>query len=169
MTMGGALAGLAGDRIGRRTALLGSMLLFGLMTAAAAAATSPMQLAVLRLLAGAGLGGAIPNAAALAAEYVPRRHRHIAVTLTIVCVPLGATIAGLLGIRVLPEIGWRAMFVIGGTVPVLVALGAAAPAPGIATLSRAPPASMGGTRTHPGADGSPDVGRCDFCRRRRAH
>ena len=122
MTIGGAVAGLAGDRIGRRTALLGSMLLFGLMTAAVAAATNPMHLAVLRLLAGAGLGGAIPNAAALAAEYVPRRHRHIAVTLTIVCVPLGATIAGLLGIRILPEVGWRALFVIGGVVPVIGAL-----------------------------------------------
>ena len=97
MTIGGAVAGLAGDRIGRRTALLGSMLLFGLMTAAVAAAASPMHLAVLRLLAGAGLGGAIPNAAALAAEYVPRRHRHIAVTLTIVCVPLGRHDRGVVG------------------------------------------------------------------------
>ncbi len=122
MTIGGAIAGVAGDRVGRRTALLASMLLFGVMTAFAAAAATPAHLALLRLLAGAGLGGAIPNAAALAAEYVPRRQRHIAVTLTIVCVPLGATIAGLLGIRILPVIGWRAMFVIGGAVPVLAAL-----------------------------------------------
>lgn len=122
MMVGGALAGLAGDRVGRRTALLGSMLLFGVMTAAAAAASSPMQLTYLRFLAGAGLGGAIPNATALAAEYVPRRHRPVAVTLTIVCVPLGATIAGLLGIRVLPLVGWRALFVIGGVIPVLGAL-----------------------------------------------
>ena len=53
---------------------------------------------------------------------MPRRHRPVAVTLTIVCVPLGATIAGLLGIRVLPLIGWRALFVIGGVIP---AIGAA--------------------------------------------
>src|SRR5262245_44610808 len=111
MMVGGALAGLAGDRIGRRTALLRSLMLFGAMTAASAAAGSPMQLTALRLLAGAGLGGAIPNAAALAAEFVPRRHRPLAVTLTIVCVPLGATIAGLLGIRVLPLVGWRVLFV----------------------------------------------------------
>lgn len=122
MMLGGAVAGIAGDRVGRRTALLGSMLLFGVMTAAVAAATSPMQLALLRLLAGAGLGGAIPNATALAAEYVPRRHRPVAVTLAIVCVPLGATIAGLLGIRVLSVVGWRALFVIGGMIPALTAL-----------------------------------------------
>jgi AAHS family 4-hydroxybenzoate transporter-like MFS transporter len=122
MMIGGALAGLAGDRVGRRTALLGSMVLFGVMTAAAAAATSPIHLSLLRFLASAGLGGAIPNATALAAEYVPRRHRPVAVTLTIVCVPLGATIAGLLGIRVLPVVGWRTLFVIGGVIPVLAAL-----------------------------------------------
>jgi len=122
MMVGGATAGLAGDRIGRRTALILSMALFGLMTAASAAANAPLQLAILRFLASAGLGGALPNATALAAEYVPRRHRPVAVTLTIVCVPLGATIAGLLGIRVLPLIGWRALFVIGGVIP---AIGAA--------------------------------------------
>jgi AAHS family 4-hydroxybenzoate transporter-like MFS transporter len=92
------------------------------MTAASAAASTPPQLAVLRFLASAGLGGAIPNATALVAEYVPRRHRPVAVTLTIVCVPLGATIAGLLGIRVLPIIGWRTLFVIGGAIPGLAAL-----------------------------------------------
>jgi len=122
MMVGGAVAGLAGDRIGRRTTLLISMVLFGVTTAASAMASTPAHLTLLRLLAGAGLGGAIPNAAALAAEYVPRRHRPIAVTLTIVCVPLGATIAGLLGIRVLPLVGWRTLFVIGGIVPVLAAL-----------------------------------------------
>ena len=122
LMVGGALAGMAGDRVGRRTALLASMVLFGAMTAAAAFAGSPWHLGVVRFLAGAGLGGAIPNATTLAAEYVPRRHRPVAVTLTIVCVPLGATIAGLLGIRVLSLIGWRALFAIGGVIPVLCAL-----------------------------------------------
>jgi AAHS family 4-hydroxybenzoate transporter-like MFS transporter len=121
MMFGGALAGLAGDRIGRRTALLGSMVLFGLTTAAAAAAATPGQLAFLRLLAGVGLGGALPNATALAAEYVPARFRPVAVTLTIVCIPLGGTIAGLLGIRALPLFGWRKLFVIGGVVPIVAA------------------------------------------------
>jgi AAHS family 4-hydroxybenzoate transporter-like MFS transporter len=122
MMIGGALAGLAGDRFGRRSALLVSMALFGLMTAAGAGAASPFHLALVRLLAGAGLGGAVPNAAALAAEYVPLRHRPVAVTLTIVCVPVGATIAGLLGIRALPLVGWRTLFVIGGVIPMLGAL-----------------------------------------------
>lgn len=102
MMIGGAMAGLAGDRFGRRSALLASLMLFGGTTALIALVSDTSQLALLRLLAGAGLGGAIPNATTLAAEYVPVRSRPIAVTLTIVCVPVGGTIAGLLGVRLLP-------------------------------------------------------------------
>lgn len=121
MMIGGAVAGIAGDRFGRRSALLASMVIFGVMTLALAGAGSPASLGWLRLLTGVGLGGALPNAAALAAEFVPLRQRPIAVTVTIVCVPLGATIAGLLGIRVLPVLGWRMLFVAGGVIPLVVA------------------------------------------------
>lgn len=121
MAVGGAVAGLAGDRLGRRTALLGSVLLFGVATLAIAAAGGVRDVAILRFLAGIGLGGAMPNAAALAAEFVPLRQRSFAVTLTIVCVPLGGTIAGLIAIPALPDLGWRALFVIGGGVPILTA------------------------------------------------
>ena len=121
MMIGGAAAGLAGDRFGRRTALLGSMVLFGLMTLAAAMVDSIAPFAILRLLAGMGLGGAIPNAAALAAEYVPAPMRPVAVTITIVCVPVGGTLAGVLGIQALPVFGWRTLFVVGGVAPIIAA------------------------------------------------
>jgi AAHS family 4-hydroxybenzoate transporter-like MFS transporter len=122
MMIGGAAAGLAGDRFGRRSVLLISMALFGLTTGLSALATTPMQIAWLRLLASAGLGGAIPNAAVLAAEFVPKRIRPVAVTLTIVCVPVGGMIAGLLGVRLLPVLGWRNLFIIGGVLPLIWAL-----------------------------------------------
>jgi AAHS family 4-hydroxybenzoate transporter-like MFS transporter len=53
---------------------------------------------------------------------VPRRFRPLAVTLTIVCVPLGGTLAGLLALRVLPTLGWRTLFLIGGAIPMAVGL-----------------------------------------------
>ena len=122
MMIGGAVAGLAGDRFGRRSALLGCMVIFGGATLAVSTAGSVGALATLRLVAGIGLGGAMPNAAALAAEFVPVARRAIAVTLTIVCVPLGATLAGLIAIPALPAFGWRALFVLGGVVPIVAAL-----------------------------------------------
>ena len=119
MMTGGAAAGLAGDRFGRRVALLGSALVFGAMTLAVAAVNNVTALAALRFLTGLGLGGAIPNAAALAAEYVPLRQRPLAVTVAIVCVPLGATLAGLAAIPALPLAGWRGLFVAGGLMPLI--------------------------------------------------
>jgi AAHS family 4-hydroxybenzoate transporter-like MFS transporter len=122
MMIGGAAAGIAGDRFGRRTALLGSMILFGAATLAVVISESIFSLGVLRFIAGIGLGGAMPNAAALAAEYVPLDKRPLAVTLTIVCVPLGGTLAGLIAIPALPTLGWRTLFLIGGVVPIVAAL-----------------------------------------------
>jgi len=122
MILGGTAGGVLGDRIGRRTALVCSVLAFAVPTLAIATVDGVTMLGVLRFLAGLGLGGAMPNAAALASEYVPREQRPFAVTLTIVCIPLGGTLAALFAGQVLPRYGWRALFVIGGLLPLLVAL-----------------------------------------------
>jgi AAHS family 4-hydroxybenzoate transporter-like MFS transporter len=121
MIIGGIVAGFAGDRIGRRTALLSSIAVFGFCTLGVAFVDSVRALAILRFLTGLGLGGAMPNATALAAEYVPRHRRPLAVTITIVCVPLGGTLAGLFAIRALPLLGWRGMFMAGGVLPLVAA------------------------------------------------
>ena len=122
MMIGGLLAGLIGDRFGRKVALFGSMVVFGASTMTMTGVHTVAALAALRLIAGVGLGGAMPNAAALVAEYVPIRQRALAVTMTIVCVPLGGTLAGLLAIPVLPAVGWRGLFVIGGVVPLVASI-----------------------------------------------
>jgi AAHS family 4-hydroxybenzoate transporter-like MFS transporter len=119
MMIGGALAGFVGDRLGRKVALLASVVVFGIMSMAIAAANGVFSLGLLRFLAGIGLGGAMPNAAALASEYVPRRQRPFAVTLTIVCVPLGAMLAAYLAGLIIPVWGWRNLFLAGGAVPLL--------------------------------------------------
>src|SRR3989441_8247417 len=122
MMIGGAVGGILGDRIGRRTALLFSMLSFAVLTLAISTVNGLMLLGALRFLAGLGLGGAMPNAAALASEYVPRRQRPFAVTLTIVCIPLGSTLAALLSAQVLPVYGWRTLFFVGGLIPIALAI-----------------------------------------------
>lgn len=121
MVFGGFIGGYLGDRVGRRAALLTSVVSFGVLTVFVSFATNVNMLMALRFLAGLGLGGAMPNAAALASEYVPLRRRPFAVTMTIVCIPLGGTLAGFLGAVVLPAYGWRALFLVGGTLPLLLA------------------------------------------------
>jgi MFS transporter, AAHS family, 4-hydroxybenzoate transporter len=121
MMIGGAIGGVTGDRLGRRVALLGSVVAFGLLTILVPLAGGVGVLTALRFLAGLGLGGAMPNAAALSSEYVPIRQRPFAVTLTIVCIPLGGTFAGFIGGQILPRFGWRGLFFVGGALPLLLA------------------------------------------------
>lgn len=122
MMIGGFVGGYIGDRIGRRLALLGSVISFGFLTVLMSFAGDINTLMALRFLAGLGLGGAMPNAAALASEYVPLRRRPFAVTLTIVCIPLGGTLAGFTGGLILPAYGWRALFLVGGILPLVLAV-----------------------------------------------
>jgi MFS transporter, AAHS family, 4-hydroxybenzoate transporter len=121
MMIGGLMGGVIGDRLGRRVALLGSVVTFAVITLAIAFVNSIEALLVLRFLAGVGLGGAMPNAATLASEYVPRRQRPFAVTLTIVCIPLGGFVAAELAARIIPAYGWRSLFIVGGIVPLVLA------------------------------------------------
>ena len=122
MLFGGLFGGILGDRIGRRSALLLSVITFSAMTLAISTVDSIPMLVVLRFLSGLGLGGAMPNAAALSSEYVPKRKRAFAVTLTVICIPLGGFVAAYLSGRVLPHYGWRPLFMLGGIIPMVLAL-----------------------------------------------
>lgn len=121
MMVGGAIGGYLGDKIGRRNALLGSVVTFGVLTIGVAFATDITTLIVLRFLAGLGLGGAMPTATAISSEYVPKRRRPVAVTLTVICVPLGGALAGFIGGYILPRYGWRVLFGVGGALPLVLA------------------------------------------------
>ena len=122
MVAGSPLAGYCGDRFGRRSALIGSIVLFGCATAATGLANSVTMLSILRFLTGMGAGGALPNASALAAEFAPANRRPTAVKLTVICIPLGGMVGGLIAARVLPALGWRALYAIGGATPLLFAV-----------------------------------------------
>jgi AAHS family 4-hydroxybenzoate transporter-like MFS transporter len=122
MIVGSATAGALADRLGRRVVILGSVLVFSVATMAIGLSNGLAMLAALRFVAGLGIGGALPSATTLAAEYTPLRRRTMAVTATIVCVPLGGMLAGLVASRVLPGLGWRPLFIIGGALPLVLAL-----------------------------------------------
>lgn len=122
MTVGTLIAGEIGDRFGRKAGLIGSVLVFGVLTACTALVKDVTTLTLLRFLAGMGLGGALPNSSALSAEITPLRWRAQSVMLTILCVPLGSMLGGLLAQAILPTMGWHALFAVGGFIPIAVAL-----------------------------------------------
>jgi AAHS family 4-hydroxybenzoate transporter-like MFS transporter len=119
-TLGTALGGVIGDHLGRRFALLGSVLLFGAATLAMAFAPSMAALMVLRFFAGLGIGGALPSVTTLTAEYTPANRRPAAIVFTIVCIPIGGVLTGLIASHVLIAHSWRTLFVLGGAGPLLL-------------------------------------------------
>jgi AAHS family 4-hydroxybenzoate transporter-like MFS transporter len=120
MAIGSACGGLIADRIGRRAAIIGSLWVFGVGTILVGFAPSLTAVAGLRFLAGLGIGGALPSVSTFTAEFTPARSRTLVVTSTIVCVPLGGMFAGLIASFVLPHLGWRPLFWIGGTAPLIL-------------------------------------------------
>lgn len=122
MAAGSVLGGMIGDRYGRRIALIFSVFLFGATTSVIGLAPNLWTLGVLRFIAGIGIGGTLPSATTLAAEYTPARARALTVTATIVCFPLGGMLAGFYANAIMPGYGWRGLFLVGGLLPVVFAL-----------------------------------------------
>ena len=122
MAFGSGFAGVIADRFGRRLAILLSVLTFGVATMAIGLSQGIWSIAALRFVAGLGIGGALPTATTMTAEYTPRRHRTVAITATIVCEPLGGMLAGFFAAWILPNFGWRVLFMAGGAIPVAYAL-----------------------------------------------
>jgi AAHS family 4-hydroxybenzoate transporter-like MFS transporter len=119
---GSAAFGWIGDRYGRKVALISSNLLFGVFTLAAAWSTNLDQLFWLRLLAGLGIGGVIPNVVAINAESSPRRLRATVSLIAVGFVPIGGAIPGLVAGTLVPTHGWQILFTLGGIVPIVLAV-----------------------------------------------
>ncbi|GLZ46114.1 MFS transporter [Actinomycetospora sp. NBRC 106375] len=122
LAVGGLAVAPLADRVGRRTVLLAAVLCFAVFTLATAVATGLPSLLTYRFLTGLGLGSALPCAVSLASEYVPARRRAATAGLLFAGLPVGGVLAGALGSLVLPATGWQGLFVIGGIVPVVVAV-----------------------------------------------
>jgi MFS transporter, AAHS family, 4-hydroxybenzoate transporter len=120
---GSQLMGFVGDRYGRKTALIVSNLVFGVLTFAAAYSTDLTQMFWLRFFAGFGIGGVIPNIVAINAESAPRRLRATLAIIAVGFVPTGGALAGLVSAVLIPHYGWPILFYIGGVIPVVAALG----------------------------------------------
>ncbi|HKH50684.1 MAG TPA: aromatic acid/H+ symport family MFS transporter [Mycobacterium sp.] len=110
MMIGAVLAGRLSDAIGRKRAVIGCAVILSVFTALCALATGPVMFGALRLIAGLGLGGLVPTANALAAELIAPKWRAAIATMMMSGVPIGGSIAALLGIPVIPAWGWQPMF-----------------------------------------------------------
>lgn len=122
LAVGALTAGPMADRIGRKKVLVLSILAFGGFSLITAFATSLTQLTVLRFLTGLGLGAAMPNAATLMSEYAPERRRALLVNLMFVGFPIGSSLGGFISAWMIPHYGWQSVLVLGGVMPLALAV-----------------------------------------------
>jgi len=114
MMLGSFATGFLGDRYGRRFTYQFNLLLFGIASLAAAFAPDMTILIACRFVMGFGLGAENVVGYSTMTEFVPASSRGKWLGFTTVCVVTGLPVALLVASLVVPNFGWRAMFVLGG-------------------------------------------------------
>jgi AAHS family 4-hydroxybenzoate transporter-like MFS transporter len=122
MAIGAGLLGRLADHFGRKRMLFVTVLLLGGGSLLCAAAQTPTQLEIFRLLTGLGLGAPLPLATALLAEFSPRSSRNLYVGLGCIGIPLGGLAGAAIAQQLVPEFGWPSIFVFGGLLPLALLL-----------------------------------------------
>ena len=122
MLAGALLFGPIGDRLGRKRVLVLCTLWFAFGSLLTARAHTVESMFWLRLATGFGLGGAMPNATALTAEYMPRRSRATGVMLMFCGFSMGAAIGGFVAAGIINRYGWPAVFIVGGLLPCITSV-----------------------------------------------
>jgi len=119
--VGALLFGMAADRYGRRRPLMANVLFFSTIELLCGFAPNYTVFFVLRMLFGIGMGGEWGVGASLAMEHAPTRWRGVLSGILQAGYPIGYLLAAVAARLVLPNLGWRAMFWVGG-IPALLAL-----------------------------------------------
>jgi AAHS family benzoate transporter-like MFS transporter len=119
MMFGAMFFGSLADKIGRKKVIMICIVLFSGLTFAGGFASNPTEFAILRFLAGLGIGGVMPNLVALTSEYAPQKMRSTLVTTMFSGYAVGGVMAALLGSWFTPDFGWQIMFFIAG-IPVFL-------------------------------------------------
>jgi MFS transporter, AAHS family, 4-hydroxybenzoate transporter len=117
----GVLAlGPAGDRLGRKPVLIAAIALFAGVSLFTPWATTLSTLALIRFIAGLGMGGALPGLIAMTSEYLPAARRPNITALMYCGFPFGSVLAGIATAQMLPRFGWPSVFYVGSVIPVAI-------------------------------------------------
>jgi MFS transporter, AAHS family, 4-hydroxybenzoate transporter len=118
--LGSLLCGVLGDRLGRKPVLMGAVAVFGLMSLLTALTKDPFWLSITRLLTGLGIGGSIPTTIALLSDLAPPKKQGGLVMATMCGVQAGNVVSGVAASRLIAHLGWPAVFVLGGLMPLFI-------------------------------------------------
>jgi|TARA_B110000438_G_scaffold300178_1_gene351960 benzoate transport len=116
MMVGAMVLAPVADIIGRRALIIFSLMLVGVSIFLTARADNLAPFIILRFVSGVGAGALLACQASLAAEYSPEKYRALSVALVTAGYPTGAMMTSVVASYILPDYGWRSMFVFGGLI-----------------------------------------------------
>lgn len=119
MTAGAIVLAPVADLLGRRSLILICLVVMSIGILLTAHTENIAQLTILRFVSGLGIGAMLASAATMTAEYAPDRRKNFLVSAVLSGYPVGATLSGLVAASVIPEHGWRAMFMVAGVATAL--------------------------------------------------
>ncbi|MFB4270783.1 MFS transporter [Nonomuraea sp. GTA35] len=120
MALGSLFLAPLADRIGRRALILACLVIAAGGMLLSAAARDAVQLGLLRVLTGVGIGGILASSNVIAAEYANARWRGLAVSLNSTGYAIGATAGGIVAVALQSSSGWRSVFAFGGVATALL-------------------------------------------------
>lgn len=120
MAVGAALFGYLGDLYGRKRMAVITVTMFALCTPLAGLASNLNELLIIRFITGIGMGGALPNAVTLVAEYSADRQRRMMVSIMYMGFAVGGIIGSLAAKVLIEAYGWQSIFYFGGVLPLLL-------------------------------------------------
>ncbi|WP_409513907.1 MFS transporter [Serratia proteamaculans] len=119
LTIGALLAGPLADWLGRKVIIINSVFFFGIWTLVTAFSHNIDQMIFFRFMTGLGLGAAMPNVGTLISEYAPEKKRSFIITVVFCGFTFGAALGGFAASWVIPQMGWHALLLLGGILPLL--------------------------------------------------
>ena len=108
------------DLIGRRYMVICSVIIVSIGMFLTSFANTIPQLIILRLFTGLGIGSMLASLTSLVSEYSSNKRRNLCIGFVLGGYPIGATLTGLLAAWLIPEFGWRSMFIAGGLISTLL-------------------------------------------------
>ncbi|MEV6346285.1 aromatic acid/H+ symport family MFS transporter [Actinoplanes sp. NPDC051851] len=121
MLIGAIASGPLTDRLGRKKIIIADTVIFSLASVICAIAPSIGVFGWGRFVAGLGLGGLLPIALTLVAEYAPAGRRNLLIGSLMTAHQVGGIVAGSLGLYLLNNHGWRSAYWV-GVVPLFIAV-----------------------------------------------
>ncbi|MFD1484852.1 MFS transporter [Lacticaseibacillus baoqingensis] len=118
--VGSLLAGYIGDFYGRRRSYQFNLLLFGVFTFISAFMPSVTWMIICRFFAAVGLGAEIVTGYAVVNEFAPVNRRGFWSGMIAIVANAGAPITLLVATFMVPNVGWRSMFIVMGIAAIIL-------------------------------------------------